>query len=252
MIYHITISRPDDLDEFRSAARRLLAAQAVPADVSWTDNSEAPLLGDPLPDEQKATAVPRSFVTLATSVACHRDPHRWSMLYQALWRIDQGERTLLEQTANPLTHCLHRMAAIVRRDQHRMTAFVRFRSLHDENGEQFIAFYQPQHRVLRITAPFFIDRFASMRFSILTPDLTMHWDRKAAHFTPGLSRQDAPPDDAVEDWWRRYYAAVFNPARSNPGLTQRHMPKRFWRDLPEATTIQDLISSAGARTERML
>lgn len=252
MIYHIAIRLPDDLDAFRAAARRLLAAQAVPADVTFSSGTDTSLFSDPLPDEHRTTAVPRSFVTLATSVACHRDPQRWSLLYQALWRIDNGEHKLLEQTADPLTNRLHRMAAIVRRDQHRMTAFVRFRSLPDDEGEQFIAFYQPQHLVLRRTASFFIDRFAGMRFSILTPDLTLHWDRETAHFAPGMSREDAPPDDAVEDWWRRYYAAIFNPARANPGLTQRHMPKKFWRDLPEAQAIPDLVSNAAARTDRML
>jgi len=91
-----------------------------------------------------------------------------------------------------------------------------------------------------------------MRFSILTPDLTLHWDRHGERFTPGLRRQDAPSEDAIEAWWRDYYAAIFNPARVNPRLMHSHMPKQFWRDLPETRSIPDLIKTARARTERMI
>ena len=76
-------------------------------------------------------------------------------------------RRLMDQPADTLVHRLHRMAAWVRRDQHRMTAFVRFRILEDDGGPCSVAWYQPQRRILRRITPFFIDRFASLRFSIL-------------------------------------------------------------------------------------
>jgi probable DNA metabolism protein len=132
------------------------------------------------------------------------------------------------------------MAASVRHDQHRMTAFVRFRVVPDVDAELYIAWYEPRHRILRRTSTFFIDRFRNMRFSILTPDLTLHWDRRVERFAPALPRKDACSEDAVEDWWRRYYGAMFNPARSSPRPMQRHMPKHFWRDLPEAAIIASL------------
>jgi DNA polymerase len=144
------------------------------------------------------------------------------------------------------------MSATVRRDQHRMTAFARFRIVNDDEGPCSIAWYQPQHSILRRTSPFFIDRFANLRFSILTPDLTLHWDRKQARFEAGVPRAEGPPPDAMEEWWRRYYRATFNPARANPRLLQRHMPKRFWRDMPEALSISDLLEQAETKTRRMI
>ena len=252
MIYSVTIKQPDDLDEFRRAARRLLAAGAGPADVAWSGDERGSLFGDALPSDEKITPVPRSFVTLAGAVICHRDEQRWNLLYEALWRIDSGEAALTQVASDPLMHRLHRMAAAVKHDQHRMTAFVRFRMVPDPSGDRFVAWYQPQHRVLRRAAGFFIDRFAATRFSILTPDLTLHWDRNVERFGPGLRREDAASEDAVEQWWREYYAAVFNPARTNVDLMRRHMPKRFWRDLPEAKIIEALIGAAGARTNRMI
>ena len=252
MIYAVTIDQPDDLDAFRRTARKLLAAAAQPPDVVWSSGPIASLFAAPLPAEEKLTIVPRSFADLAAAVICHRDDGRWPLLYEALWRIDQGERSLMEQTTDPLVHRLRRMAAAIKHDQHRMTAFVRFREVPVPGGNMFVAWYEPQHYILRRTAGFFIDRFTNMRFSILTPDLTLHWDSGKETFAPGLSRQDAATEDAVEDWWRRYYAAIFNPARINPRLMRSHMPKHFWRDLPEAQAITDLIEQAGVRTDQMI
>jgi DNA polymerase len=250
MIYNVVISQPDDAAAFRSAARRLLGAGVAPPDIAWSN--DATLFPEPLPAGERTLAVPRAFSHLVEAVACHRDDARWSLLYQALWRIDQGERCLMERVSDPIVHRLRRMEAAIRRDQHRMTAFVRFRKISDPSGELFLAWYEPQHRVLRRAAGFFIDRFASMRFSILTPDLTLVWDRGIKTIAPGLRPGDQPTEDAVEDWWRQYYSASFNPARTNVRLMQSHMPKTYWKNLPEARSINDLVAAAGARTDRMI
>ena len=252
MIYTVTIQQPDDLDEFRRMARRLLAARIAPADVVWSSAAGGSLFCEPLPDDERIMAVPRSFVTLASVAICHRDEQRWPLLYEALWRMDLGERGIMERASDPLVYRLRRLAAAVKHDQHRMTAFVRFREVPGLEGDCFVAWYEPRHHVLRRAASFFIDRFANMRFSILTPDLTLYWDRNVEMFSPGLRKEDAVSADAVEDWWRRYYAAIFNPARLNVSLMQQHMPKRFWRDLPEAKIILELINGAEARTDRMI
>ncbi len=252
MTLTVTLRNADDLDDFRATARKLLSAGIAPGAIVWTSSETPGLFAADLPQAAKTVSVPRSFVDLAELVICHRDEQRWPLLYQALWRIDQGEATLMQQPTDKTLHRLRQMATAVRHDQHRMTAFLRFRKVQDPDGEIYIAWYEPRHHILRRTTSFFIDRFASMRFSILTPDLTLTWDRTTARFAPGLSKQDAPADDAIEQWWQRYYAAIFNPARVNPQLTRRHMPKDFWHNLPEAKAIPDLIANANARTDRMI
>ena len=252
MKHTAAIVQPDDVDAFRRVAKRLLAAQVKPADIIWTDEAANWLFGGSLPNDEKTMTVPRSFLDLATLVACHRDEARWHLLYTALWRIDRGEHAVMERATDPLIHKLLQMAASVRHDQHRMTAFVRFRSVANSGEDHFVAWYQPCHQILRGTASFFINRFANMRFSIVTPDLSLHWDTHAERYSSGLRREHMSSDDAVEEWWRGYYAATFNPARTNARLMQRHMPKRFWRDLPEAKAIAALVDEAGARTERMI
>lgn len=247
MIYTVPVQPPDDLAAFRALARRFLAAGVPPADIAWT--GEPSLFPAEPPPDGAAPHVPRSFVELAQAVACHREDVRWTLLYEALWRITTGEKALLDQAADPLVHRLRRMEKAVRHDTHRMTAFLRFR----EAGEDhYVAWYEPQHRILRRATEFFTGRFANMRFSILTPDLTLHWDRETAAFAPGLTREAALSADLVEAWWQRYYAAIFNPARANERLMKSHMPKRFWHNLPEAHVIAELVSNAAARTQRMI
>ncbi|WP_308238133.1 UdgX family uracil-DNA binding protein [Phenylobacterium sp. J367] len=135
---------------------------------------------------------------------------------------------------------------------HKMKAFVRFRQVEDADGEIYVAWFEPAHRVVEMTAPFFARRFTNMRFSILTPDLCAHWDLKRLAFTPGADPADAPAEDALEDYWRTYYASIFNPARLNTAQMQKEMPKRYWRNLPEARLIPELIARAEAQTEAMV
>src|SRR3546814_8587509 len=94
-----------------------------------------------------------------------------------------------------------------------MRAFVRFRELADAEGPRFVAWFEPDHHIVRANAGFFARRFASMRWSILTPELSINWDGDALTEGPGATRRDAPAKDTVEDIWKGYYAAIFNPAR---------------------------------------
>jgi uracil-DNA glycosylase len=70
---------------------------------------------------------------------------------------------------------------------------------------------------------------------------------------PPAARLDAPASgNAIEDAWRAYYESVFNPARLNPGAMRTEMPKRYWRNLPEALAIPGFVRSAPARLREMI
>src|SRR3954471_4964617 len=86
-----------------------------------------------------------------------------------------------------------------------------------------------------------------MAWSILTPDLFAHWDGHVVSFTPGVSKAEAPSADRLEETWRRYYVSIFNPARLKVKAMRAEMPKKYWRNLPEAPMIKPLIAEA-ART----
>jgi len=101
-------------------------------------------------------------------------------------------------------------------------------------------------------APFFAERFASMRWSILTPLGCAHWDGASLAFSPAVPRSAAPRADELESLWRTYYASTFNPARLRTGAMRAEMPVRYWGNLPEAAQIGELVRDAPARVRRMV
>jgi DNA polymerase len=145
------------------------------------------------------------------------------------------------------------MVKAVRRDEHKMHAFVRFREVgRRERETRYIAWFEPEHYIVELAAPFFVRRFADMAWSILTPDVCAHWDGHAVAFTPGVSKTEAPTEDRLEETWLRYYASIFNPARLKVKAMQTEMPKKYWRNLPEASMIKSLILEAERRTGAMI
>jgi len=128
----------------------------------------------------------------------------------------------------------------VRRDSHKMKAFVRFR----EDEARFGAWFEPDHYVLERTAPFFVRRFASMQWAIFTPYRSAAWDGERLLFSDGTRREDAPRGDAMEEMWRTYFASIFNPARLKVAMMKSEMPVKYWRNLPEAELIPELIRGA--------
>jgi probable DNA metabolism protein len=240
-----------DFDGWRLAARRLRAAGVAPEAVTWSTEGE--LFADEIaaPAAAPAFAAPAAFIDLARDVILHRSPGRWDALYRLLWRLKDEPRLLALATDADVQRAEH-LRREVSRASHKMKAFVRFRDIPHPDGEAFAAWFEPPHRVLEKTAPFFVRRFTTMRFSILTPDLCAHWDTRALTFTPGEDRASIPPPDALEEVWTLYYASIFNPARLKVAMMCKEMPKRYWRNLPEAALIPDLIQKAAARTAAMV
>jgi uracil-DNA glycosylase len=120
--------------------------------------------------------------------------------------------------------------------------------------EHFIAWYQPDHRILPLAAPFFAERFSIMRWTILTPDATVSWNpsTKQLTFAPGLSRESAPAEDELEDLWRSYYASIYNPARLDPEPMHNEMPVSSGKNLPEVSLLPELITKSKTRVSAMV
>ena len=285
-----------DFNYWRTHARNLLQQGFLPEELDLQDQTSNETLPLPLqPIEEIPTGRPvlaphvsKAFLALAEVVAVHRDPQRWNLLYRVLFRL-QGDQSLLNVLIDDDISRLRQLEQQVRRDLHKMHAFVRFRkvevdaidqanpfllqanSLLSQDGtvlsapvvdsasaakgtEHFVAWYQPDHRILPLAAPFFAERFAVMDWSILTPDSSVSWDprRKVLQFGPGLPREAAPSEDDLEDLWRTYYASIFNPARLNPGVMRQEMPIRYWKDLPEVSLLPSLITHAKDRVGAMV
>ncbi|HEX8057800.1 MAG TPA: UdgX family uracil-DNA binding protein [Novosphingobium sp.] len=242
----VRLAAEDDFDGWREAARRLAGAGISPDAVVWQvgeDRADLFAAEQELPSAPIAELrVPRTFVELAETAILHRDPERCALLYRLLFRLAENPR-LIEDHADPLVRRVEGLSRAVRRDIHKMRAFVRFREL---DGE-FVAWFEPEHHIVRANAGFFVRRFAAMRWSILTPDISLHWDGETLREGPGADRSQAPDSDVLEEVWKAYYASIFNPARLKVSAMLKEMPRRYWKNMPEAQLIAPLIAGAQAR-----
>ena len=243
---------------WRNAARELLRQGIHPDEVEWSEEGEERGLFDPLPSEQKHAAaittsptVPKPFLPAAEAAICHASPQRFALPYRVLFRL-QDNRNLIEDRADPDIAALHGMEKSVRRDNHKMHAFVRFRELgiSSEGRRQFGAWFEPEHHILELTAPFFVRRFADMDWMIATPGLVARFETGTLFVEPCEARPALPEDDA-DELWRTYFANIFNPARLKVKAMKSEMPVKYWKNMPEARLIPELIAGADKAAKEM-
>lgn len=291
-----------DFAHWRQLARALWSQQIAPHDVVWltqaaqqhsSDLFAAPQLPITTPDQvlqwpQANSApcqltVPRAWLDLAEQALLNADPSRFSVLYSLLWRM-QTTPALRHDVLDPDYVKMQHWIKAVRREVHKMHAFVRFRpvamaeSPTDGTGPLHVAWFEPTHHIVHAAAPFFVRRFANMRWAILTPQCSLRWwpqahsiealadqgvdPRQALQplrgrpgvlsWGPGAQAADAPSADAGEALWLTYYAHTFNPARLKVATMRKEMPRKYWHNLPEAQLISPLIQAAQARSAAML
>jgi uracil-DNA glycosylase len=253
-------------DAWRLHARGCLQQGVPPHQVVWqTPDAAMPLLALPLPlqlaDNSPAmpqamvpqATVPKAFMEAAQLAICHQSPDRFALLYRLLWRITHENRQLLSWITDDDVVALNRLIKAVRRDAYKIKAFLRFREASTPQGKpHFVAWYQPEHYTLELSAPFFQTRFRNITWSILTPYRAAHWDGHRLTWADNPDPSIYPAEDAVEAYWLNYYASTFNPARLKPKAMLSQMPKKYWRNMPETQLIPGLMAAAQQRVQTML
>jgi probable DNA metabolism protein len=254
---YVTMPRIGFREAWRNAARDLLHRGVRPRDVTWVSAGEEGGLFDLQPSEPSRLepvsqpSVPKAFLPLADAAVCDSGRERFSLTYRVLWRL-QGNRDLLLDRADNDVAALYEMEKSVRRDNHKMHAFVRFRELGVSAGgrRQFGAWFEPQHHIVELTAPFFVRRFADMDWTIATPDLVARFEDGRLSIEPCEVRPDLP-EDVADELWRTYFANIFNPARLKVQAMKSEMPVRYWKNMPEARLIPGLIAGAETAAREM-
>ena len=230
---------------WRDFARPLLLARTPPEDAARFLES-----GEHSPPSATSAkfALPARLMQILQSISCHRTDGRYELMYRLAWRTLYANPQLLEDAADADVRRATQMDAAIRRDVHKMHAFVRFREVPLEGAEPtYFAWFEPEHEILRRGATFFVKRFANMRWTIATPDGSAIWDRTALQFLEAPAKDAKDVRDSHEALWRVYYRNICNVARINPNAMQREMPKKYWKNLPEAAEIGGLLHDGGSR-----
>jgi probable DNA metabolism protein len=249
--------------EWREAARDLLIWGVPPEAITWSTAqvggdlfTSAPAAAEPGQHAFGASApaqtpphVPRSLMDMLQSAACCRVPDRWAFLYRVMWRWQQGEHDV-QSPADEDGARLSAMVKAVRREEHDMHAYIRFRERPlDAGAPRFVAWYEPRHDVLPQVAEHFVSRMGKVSWMIATPEASVLWDGYTLHNTGPLVGKAEDLEDSGEALWLTYYRSIFNPARLNTEVMRQHITADRWKHLPEAKIVPHMVSEAamGAR-----
>ncbi|WP_336763693.1 UdgX family uracil-DNA binding protein [Asaia sp. VD9] len=271
---HITLPPDARFEAWRVQARAALAEGLVPDDVKWVspDSAQSELFS---PDassarqgEEESVARPteradhpvghvtKAALLMLRSILRHHDPARFALAYRLLWRL-QSEPALLAIATDPDIREAARMEHQIRRDMHKMKAFLRFREALPEGGEEavgrrhFVAWFEPENYILESVAPFFAERFSDMDWLILTPIGSVLHEKGKVTFDIEPCTPPSMQDD-VEALWHRYYQSIFNPARIKTKAMRSEMPTKYWKNLPETRLIPQMLAGAEKRVAAMV
>ena len=135
-----------------------------------------------------------------------------------------------------------RIAKMVFRESHRMKGFIRFRLTND--GFYYSAI-EPDFDVLPFIKTHFKQRFADQKWLIydLKRKYGIFYDLEGITEVifekapdPGISSGTdvfIESDSEYQGLWKQYYISTGIESRKNTRLHLRHVPKRYWKHLPE-------------------
>lgn len=242
---------------WREAARSVLAEGWRPEFVQWSDSQDQSslfaTLDKPAPTlTRKVGTVPRAFMDVAELVACARFEGRWDLLYRMLFRISEGDSDLLKRISDADVHLAFDLAKSVKKDIHKMHAFVRFKVVNEgQIDEHYVAWHKPEHLTVRLGTPFFERRFGDKPWTIFTPDESASWNGEALSFGPGIPAHEFQTTDSLDEMWKSYYKSIFNPARIKLKAMRAEMAPKYWSHLPETEIIRELVRKAPVRLQGM-
>ena len=181
-----------------------------------------------------------------------------SQLYKAFLSEDKGiENVLLQYVqyafsklrsiecdySHPAVLTVVQTAKKVHREKHRMEAFIRFQLTADN---LYYAICQPDFNVLPLIEKHFKDRYADQRWLIYDShrkygiyyDLTrvetvqLSFDEQT-NGGKNIAVITDEKEELYQKLWQQYFTSINIAARKNTKLHVQHMPKRYWKFLPE-------------------
>ena len=164
-------------------------------------------------------------------------------LLQYIQYVFASEVVMEEDYSNKAVLTVFQTAKKVWREKHRMEAFVRFQKTADD---LYYAIISPDYNVLPLIAKHFTERYADQRWMIYDAKRKYgsYYDGKevenvqikfSEEMAQGrdVSHAYDETEGIYQQLWRQYFKSVNIAARKNTKLHIQHMPKRYWKYLPE-------------------
>jgi len=157
------------------------------------------------------------------------------------YAFDAGQN-IEEDYGNRYVLRIAEIVQMMRRERHRMEAFVRFQKLKDDT---FYAAIQPDFNVLPMLIKHFRNRYADQKWIIydlkrayglyynLHDTQFISLDFSAQKSAGNVITAYTEDEGIYQHLWKNYFSSVNIPARKNTKLHLRHIPKRYWKHLTE-------------------
>lgn len=165
-----------------------------------------------------------------------------STLVGYIRHVFDSEQNIEEDYGNKHVLRLSELVQMVRRERHRMEAFVRFQKLGDGT---FYAAIEPDFNVLPLLIKHFQDRYADQKWVIYDHKRKygIYYDLQKVEYmeidfsTGGNLKEPSgvyfEDEGLYQHLWKNYFNSVNIPSRKNIKLHLRHIPHRYWKNLTE-------------------
>jgi len=201
-------------------------------------------------NSEKAARVWKGVQRYISTEAMHALYHTWlseqpnveSVLLQYLQYLFAKKTNIETDYSHPAVLAVTKTARKVHREKHRMEAFVRFQLTKDG---LFYAVVEPDFNVLSLLINHFEKRYADQHWLIYDAKRRygIHYDLEKVNyvqlsFTDDVSSKNIQlvydeMEQLYQTLWQKYFSSVNIKARKNTKLHIQHMPKRYWKYLPE-------------------
>jgi probable DNA metabolism protein len=156
--------------------------------------------------------------------------------------VFDSNKNIEEDYGNKYVLRISETVTMMRREKHRMEAFVRFKKLKDN---VFYAAIEPDFNVLPLLIKHFKSRYADQKWIIydMKRKYGIYYD---LHNVDYISLEFSEENNAgnvitafcedegiYQHLWKNYFTSVNIKSRKNTKLHLRHIPKRYWKHLTE-------------------
>ncbi len=240
---------------FLSVVFECYAQKLVPIDICRESTFQENLFIEKMTicrDEQKAARVWSSLQqklhqrnrNLPLLVFLSESPGIEMKLYRFIRRVFDSERRIETDYGDQDVLELKKIERQVLRETMRILQFVRFQQTKDD---LYFSAIEPQYDVLPFTVQHFKNRFADQLWLIydLKRDYGIFYDLKETRevvlsektFSETNGQVSAnlleEREETYQTLWKAYFDNINIPERKNAKLQLQHMPRRYWKFLPE-------------------
>jgi len=202
-----------------------------------TDNSRASRVLNGLKKKLSGNGVQRVYIAHMSEIE-NEENNIVGLIRHA---FDAG-RNIEEDYGNRFVLRISEIMVMMRREKHRMEAFIRFQKLKDGT---YYAAIEPDFNVLPLLIRHFRSRYADQKWMIYdikrnyglyydlhdTEFISMEFsEAKSATDVKALFNED---EEVYQHLWKNYFKSVNIVSRKNTKLHIRHIPKRYWKHLTE-------------------